>query len=109
MRDSPLATFPAFVEAWKAATEANAEAHTDYANADLLHYHQALLDWSDAKGEKKLDWLAMIRSSMRSDVKNRQLRELRVAGADSPVLKRVATAEAAFALNEYDEAGNRLN
>jgi septal ring-binding cell division protein DamX len=111
MRLSAVATFPAFVEAWQAAVEANPEAYADFAQANLLHYHTALLDWSNANGKKKIDWLATIRASMRSDETKGQLRKARPAGtsADSPVLKRLATAEAAFALNDYDEAGNRLN
>jgi hypothetical protein len=111
MRASSVASFPAFAEAWEAAAEANPATYADYQRADLKHYHDALLDWSDANGKKKLDWLATIRSSMRNDVTNGKLRQFRPAGtnADSPVLKRLATAEAAFALNEYDEAGNRIN
>jgi hypothetical protein len=111
MRLSAVATFPAFAEAWDAATAANPDTYADYASADLLHYHTALLDWSNANGKKKIDWLATIRSSMRNDHAKGQLRKLCPTGvaASSPVLKRLATAEAAFALNEYDEAGNRIN
>lgn len=111
MRLSPLASFPAFADAWACATQANPDTYADYTQADLLHYHTALLDWSNANGKKKIDWLATIRSSMRNDAAKGQLKKLCPAGvaADSPVLKRLATAEAALALNEYDEAGNRLN
>ncbi len=111
MRTSSVATLAAFVQAWQAAVAANPDAYTDFLGADLPHYHGALLDWSDANGKKKLDWLATIRASMRSDVTKGLLRRLTPSGAaaSSPVLKRLATAEAAFAMNDYDEAGNRLN
>jgi hypothetical protein len=67
LRDSALATFSAFAGAWQAAAAANPETYADYLRADLKHYHDALLDWSDANGKKKLDWLAAIRSSIRND------------------------------------------
>lgn len=67
LRDSALATVSAFAGAWQAAAAANPETYADYLRADLKHYHAALLDWSDANGKKKLDWLATIRSSIRND------------------------------------------
>jgi hypothetical protein len=111
MRLSSVATFPAFVEAWDAATQANPDTYADYAQADLLHYHTALLDWSNANGKKKIDWLATIRSSMRNDNAKGLLQRCCPTGvaASSPVLKRLQTAEDALALNQYDASGNRLN
>ena len=76
MRLSSVATFPAFVQAWDTAAAANPDTYADYTNADLLHYHTALLDWSNSNGKKKLDWLATIRASMRNDVGKGLLRRL---------------------------------
>ncbi|MGI4822693.1 MAG: hypothetical protein ACRYFV_15900 [Janthinobacterium lividum] len=65
MRDSPVGSFPAFAEVWQAATKANPETYLPYAEADLKHYHDALLGCSNAEGKTKFDWLSTILGSMR--------------------------------------------
>ena len=40
----------------------------DIINADENFYFNAALDWSEANGEKKKDWLATIRGFARSDL-----------------------------------------
>ncbi|WP_052695363.1 hypothetical protein [Hymenobacter sp. AT01-02] len=67
MRDSPVASFAAFLLAWQALDDAR------FAGADLEYYHASLLDWSDSKGEKKKDWVATIRGSMRRDQREGRL------------------------------------
>lgn len=99
MRTSAVATYPAFVQAWDAAALANPDTYADYATADLLHYHTALLDWSNSNGKKKLDWLATIRASMRRDNDAGTLRRLGVkpgatATAPSQVSQRQANSNA---------------
>jgi hypothetical protein len=98
MRLSVVASYPAFAEAWQAAVAANPDAYADFAGVNLLHYHTALLDWSNANGKKKIDWLATIRASMRSDESKGLLRRLGTVpgapAAPSQVSQRQATSNA---------------
>lgn len=41
---------------------------TKYEHADIDHYHEDITNWSDSKGEKKLDWLAAARNWMKRDL-----------------------------------------
>ncbi|MGI4834654.1 MAG: hypothetical protein ACRYFK_14455 [Janthinobacterium lividum] len=112
MRDSPLAEFAAFAQVFAQAASCYPEAYAPFAQADLRHYHANLLAWSNSKNEKRHGWLDVICNSMRRDNgKGQLIRVSAIAGvaASSPVLQRLATAEAAFALNEYDAHGNRIN
>jgi hypothetical protein len=101
MRDSPLATLAAFAQAWQAAAEAHPETYAPYAQADLAHYHAALLGWSNAEGKTKFDWLSTIRNSMSNDVGKGLLRRLgKVTGAGqapSQVESRLTTIDETLA------------
>lgn len=67
MRESPMADFATFAAAFAGLNDAR------FTTANLKHYHEGLLDWSDANNETKADWLATIRSSMRRDLEKGQL------------------------------------
>jgi hypothetical protein len=41
----------------------------DYQKYDLKYYHESLLNWSDSKGAKKIDWLATVRNAILRDEK----------------------------------------
>lgn len=42
---------------------------TQYETANIDYYHETILNWSDSKGEKRLDWLATARTFMGGDMK----------------------------------------
>lgn len=42
-----------------------------YQDFDLSEYHENLLNWSNSKGEKKLDWIATAKNWMNRDLKNK--------------------------------------
>ncbi len=75
MADTPFADYATFAAAWEAAAAANPATYADFAGVNLPHYHAALLDWSSANGEKKADWLATIRGSVRRDADEGRLRK----------------------------------
>lgn len=45
-----------------------------YALADIDHYHEAALNWSDSKSNKKIDWVATIRGFMQRDLTEGKLK-----------------------------------
>ncbi len=47
---------------------AAALAGTRYQNADIGHYYEAMLNWSDANNERKVDWLATAKNWMSRDL-----------------------------------------
>lgn len=63
--DSPYADVQAVIEALKG---------TDYEYADARYYHEAIRNWAEGKGEKKVDWLATIRGAMLRDSKENKLK-----------------------------------
>jgi hypothetical protein len=75
MRNSPVASLAAFTEYWAAAAQTNPDTYAPYESADLQHYHTALLDWSNAEGKTKFDWLGTIRNSMRRDAEQGRLHQ----------------------------------
>ncbi len=42
---------------------------TQYETANIEYYHETILNWSDGKGEKRIDWLAVARTFMGGDMK----------------------------------------
>lgn len=42
---------------------------TQYETANIDYYHETILNWSDSKGEKRIDWLATARTFMGGDMK----------------------------------------
>ena len=42
---------------------------TKYESANMEYYHESILNWSDSKGEKKLDWIAAAKGWMIRDIK----------------------------------------
>lgn len=46
---------------------------TDYENADLTHYFEAVKNWSKAGGKMKQDWIATTRNFMLNDKKHNKL------------------------------------
>lgn len=42
---------------------------TDYKDADYAYYYNSALDWSDGKGMKRIDWIAVVRGFMNRDKK----------------------------------------
>ena len=40
-----------------------------YESANMEYYHESILNWSDSKGEKKLDWIAAAKGWMIRDIK----------------------------------------
>jgi len=47
----------------------------EFKDADLKYYFDSFMDWSNSKGEKKIDWIATIRNGMRKDLKENKLRK----------------------------------
>lgn len=47
--------------------------NTDYEQADLRYYYEAVKNWSASKGEKRLDWVATARNFMLKDVQQNKL------------------------------------
>ena len=46
----------------------------DLKNANAKHYYQAVMDWSDAKGEMRKDWIATARTFARRDIEDGKLK-----------------------------------
>ena len=42
---------------------------TQYEEANFAYYHEVIKNWSDSKGEKKLDWIATAKNWMARDLK----------------------------------------
>jgi hypothetical protein len=40
----------------------------DLVKADASHYYHLTLDWSEGKGEMRVDWIATVRNIMRTDL-----------------------------------------
>ena len=45
----------------------------EYEQIDLYYYHQVIMDWSNAGGKKKRDWIATARNWMRTEKDNGKL------------------------------------
>lgn len=43
---------------------------TQYEEANFAYYHEVIKNWSDSKGEKKLDWIATAKNWMAKDIKD---------------------------------------
>lgn len=43
---------------------------TNYESANFEYYHEVIKNWSDAKGEKKLNWIATAKNWMARDLKD---------------------------------------
>lgn len=54
------------------ATFENAFYGSEYQQFDLKHYHEAALNWSDGNGEKKIDWIATVKTWISRDNKKTQ-------------------------------------
>lgn len=48
---------------------AAAIAESKYPNADVEHYYESLLNWSNSNHEKKYDWMATVKNWMGKDIK----------------------------------------
>ncbi len=46
----------------------------DIAEADPLHYFNAILDWSTGSGKLKMDWIAVIRGAARRDLADAKMK-----------------------------------
>ena len=42
---------------------------TQYEEANFAYYHEVIKNWSDSKGEKKLNWIATAKNWMARDLK----------------------------------------
>lgn len=49
---------------------------TEFADADLKYYFDSFMDWSNSKGEKKVDWIATVRNGMRKDKKENRYKQI---------------------------------
>ena len=43
---------------------------TQYEEANFEYYHEVIKNWSDSKGEKKIDWIATAKNWMAKDIKD---------------------------------------
>jgi len=62
---------------------------TEFEKADLKHYYESFMDWSESKNKKMTNWIATVRGGMRRDKSEGKLKL-------SPVIKRQETFEEAF-------------
>lgn len=72
LEDSPLLDPDKFLEAFWAA-----KGSEKYRGYDVLHYHEAAINWS-SNGNKKKDWVATVRNFILTDIKKNQARKAKV-------------------------------
>ena len=51
---------------------------TEFECADLKHYYDSFMDWSNSKGKLSKDWIASVRNGMRKDKGEGKLRLLQI-------------------------------
>lgn len=76
-RDSAFFEFSAFLMGFAGIP--------DYENANFKHYYDSALNWSDSKGEKKVDWIATVKNWMNRDIlENKFITKNYVNGTSAP-------------------------
>ena len=72
---------------------------TKYEFCDLEFYFESVKNWSDAGGNKKVDWIATARSFMLSDLRNNKLKMKKGVYVTNPEAQRIGSE-----LNDLIEA-----